>query len=282
MRLEKCYFCSSTCYPGHGDMFVPNDSKTFRFCRSKCHRNFKMKRNPRKIRWTKAFRKAHGKELISDSTSEFERRRHVPIRYDRLLMSQTIRAMTRIAEIKSAREQRLYQQRMKHKQQIERLEGRRLLKDNINLLHKPTISAERRTIMNVIKQQQRQQQIQQLLISSPIQTLSNHSSTTIPQASPSSDHPVVENEPKSDKKRGSGGDSKEVKPKRKKKTACPPPGPIFLSNDVLQKLEEFKGRYKDCDAIANWDISHYAVPPPSSPSSTSSASTTSSASFQTN
>ncbi|KAH8117287.1 ribosomal protein L24e-domain-containing protein [Phellopilus nigrolimitatus] len=112
MRIEKCYFCSTSVYPGHGSAFVRNDSKVFRFCTSKCHKNFKMKRNPRKVRWTKAFRKSHGKEMTIDSTFEFEKRRNVPVRYNRELVQTTIKAMRRVGEIRQKREHAFWRNRM--------------------------------------------------------------------------------------------------------------------------------------------------------------------------
>ncbi|CAL1704670.1 unnamed protein product [Somion occarium] len=71
-----------------------------------------MKRNPRKVRWTKAFRKAAGKEMTIDSTIEFEKRRNVPVRYDRELVQTTVKAMKRIAEIKQRREHAFWKNRM--------------------------------------------------------------------------------------------------------------------------------------------------------------------------
>jgi len=71
-----------------------------------------MKRNPRKVKWTKAFRKAAGKEMTIDSTFEFEKRRNIPVRYDRKLLQTTMKAMRRVAEIKARREHVFWRDRM--------------------------------------------------------------------------------------------------------------------------------------------------------------------------
>ena len=118
MRILRCYFCSSPVYPGHGVQFVRNDCKQFTFCRSKCHKNFKLKRNPRKTKWTKAFRKNAGKEMKVDSTFDFEKRRNRVVKYDRDLMATTLKAMKRVEEIKETREKRYYERRMRVKKLV--------------------------------------------------------------------------------------------------------------------------------------------------------------------
>lgn len=137
MRLEKCWFCSSTVYPGHGITFVRNDATTFKFCRSKCHKNFKMKRNPRKVKWTKAYRKLAGKELAEDATFEMERRRNRPEKYNREVVSKTIKAVERIDEIRKRRQERFYERRMQRAKQQEKQRDAKELEQEIHLVKAP-------------------------------------------------------------------------------------------------------------------------------------------------
>ncbi|KAG5566582.1 hypothetical protein RHGRI_002213 [Rhododendron griersonianum] len=138
MRLEKCWFCSSTVYPGHGIQFVRNDAKIFRFCRSKCHKNFKMKRNPRKVKWTKAYRRLHGKDMTQDSTFEFERKRNRPERYDRNLAENTLKAIKKIVKVRSEREARHHTRRMKGKRAKEQKEATKELEQSIHMVKAPS------------------------------------------------------------------------------------------------------------------------------------------------
>merc|ERR1712178_151047 len=71
------------------------------------------KHNPRKMKWTKAYRKTHGKELMYDSTLDFEKRREEPVRYNRDLYIKTVQAIGRIEQIKQAREKRFKNARIK-------------------------------------------------------------------------------------------------------------------------------------------------------------------------
>ena len=140
MRIEKCSFCSCPVYPGHGQMFVRNDCKTFRFCRSKCKKNFGLKRNPLRVKWTKTYRMARNKELTVDKTLDFEAKRNVPVRYNRNTTAATVEAMKRIADIKEQRMAAHWRNRMDEKretidrQDIRNLErNMTLLKDNAEL-----------------------------------------------------------------------------------------------------------------------------------------------------
>lgn len=102
------YFAHSLTLP----MQMRNDGQSFRFCRSKCHKNFKMKRNPRRLGWTKTARIHAGKEMTCDSTLLFGARRNVPQRYDRDVINKTLDAMKRVSEIRARRERVFYKKRM--------------------------------------------------------------------------------------------------------------------------------------------------------------------------
>merc|ERR1719269_344111 len=65
------------------------------------------------MRWTKAYRKIHGKELMYDSTLDFEKRREEPVRYNRELYIKTVQAIGKIEKIKQAREKRFKNARIK-------------------------------------------------------------------------------------------------------------------------------------------------------------------------
>jgi large subunit ribosomal protein L24e len=57
-----CSFCGYSVEPGTGKMFVRKDGGIFYFCSTKCQNNYNLGRIPRRVPWTRAGRKARGKE----------------------------------------------------------------------------------------------------------------------------------------------------------------------------------------------------------------------------
>jgi large subunit ribosomal protein L24e len=98
------------------------------------------------MKWTKAFRKTHGKEMATDSTFEFEKRRHEPQKYDRNLMKKTLVAMKKIQQIKSAREERFYKNRMAGNKALEKKLAIKDIKQGIDLVVAPL--ARKKAVIN--------------------------------------------------------------------------------------------------------------------------------------
>jgi large subunit ribosomal protein L24e len=101
---------------------------------SNSNQNVTLERNPRKLKWTKSFRKAHGKEMSVDSTLIFAARRNVPVRYNRDLVATTLKAMQRVAEIRTKRERVFYRKRMAGNRERQMADDRKLVEENQHLL----------------------------------------------------------------------------------------------------------------------------------------------------
>ena len=132
-------------------IFVRNDSKQFRFCRSKCIRNFNKKKNPRKVAWTKTYRKIRGKEMSNDTTFDFEQRRNRPIKYDRNVTGATIHAIQTISQIQSQRQQRHFETRQQDSKQLQKVQARAEIEQSIELLA-PAVANREQVMRNVIDQ----------------------------------------------------------------------------------------------------------------------------------
>ncbi|XP_060526067.1 probable ribosome biogenesis protein RLP24 [Cylas formicarius] len=144
MRIETCYFCSSRIYPGHGIQFVRNDCKIFKFCRSKCHAAFKKKKNPRKVKWTKAYRKTVGKELAIDPSFEFEKRRNVPVKYNRETFTKAVEAMKKVEAIKQKRQGTYILQRLRKGRELEQERDVKEVKRDLALIKSPAAGLKQR------------------------------------------------------------------------------------------------------------------------------------------
>lgn len=100
-----------------------------------------MKRQPRKLKWTKTHRALRGKEMIVDQSlllGQFAKRRNVPVKYDRNLVAATMKAMERIEEIRAKRERVFTRRRLQGKVQREkkRMEDRKTVIQGEHLIRK--------------------------------------------------------------------------------------------------------------------------------------------------
>lgn len=112
-----------------------------------------MKRNPRKVKWTKAYRRVHGKDMTQDSTFEFERKRNRPERYDRNLTEEVLKAIPKIAKIQVSRAESHHAIRMKGKKKKVQKEAAKEYEQSIHLLKAPSALLAPEKIKVAVSQQ---------------------------------------------------------------------------------------------------------------------------------
>lgn len=94
----------------------------------------------------------HGKELTADSIFDFERRRNRPLKYNREVVHATLSAMKSIEDIRTRREARFYESRMKGTDEARRQRDKRELAQQVHISRAPGALSEDRTAMKLPQQ----------------------------------------------------------------------------------------------------------------------------------
>ena len=81
-----------------------------------------------------------------DTTFDFERLRHRPVKYDRELMKTTVRTMERVQQIKEAREKRFWERRMEPNAEVEKARDLAEVNQGLDLIMAPIAQKEAQKI----------------------------------------------------------------------------------------------------------------------------------------
>ena len=88
--------------------------------------------------------------MTVDSTLTFAARRNIPVRYNRDLVSTTLKAMQRVSEIRAKRERVFYKNRMAGNKEREQAANRKLVAENEHLL--PRVRASERMAKEMVEE----------------------------------------------------------------------------------------------------------------------------------
>lgn len=89
------------------------------------------------MKWTKAFRKTAGKELQVDPSFEFEKRRNVPLKYDRQTWTRAVDAMKKVEAIKQKRSNAHIMQRLRKGRELEDERDIKEVQRDLSLIRSP-------------------------------------------------------------------------------------------------------------------------------------------------
>lgn len=156
--IDNCYklcykyynLCISSCHI----LFI---LQIFKFCRSKCHAAFKKKKNPRKVKWTKAYRKTVGKDLAVDPSFEFEKRRNIPLKYNRELWQNAIDAIKKVETIKQKRQNLHIMQRLRKGRELEQERDIKEVQRDLSLIRSPAAGLKERKKLEQTEQEEMQE-----------------------------------------------------------------------------------------------------------------------------